>query len=282
MNKRTFDVEIDGKKVGLAVVRPTHKVSQQAELAYNRAFRQAVEEGLLVRAKLDSVLRQQNLWDDAKQKEYAESQAELFRCEKALAAGGIPLAKAKSLALAMRDCRGKIRGLLADRHDLDRKTAEAFADQARFNFLVAACTVYSDTGKPYYKDVDDYLHRPDDPAALPAAEHTGRLYYGLDDDHERKLPENRFLKQYGFVDEKMRLIDKQGKFVDRDGNRVDEFGRLVNERGELVDRDGTPLTEDGDYKVEFSPFLDDDGKPVGDHEVGTSDVVSESQAEAAG
>jgi hypothetical protein len=276
MNKRTFDVEIDGKKVTLAVVRPAHRVAQEAELAYNKAFREAVEKGLMVRAKLDSVLRQQDLWDDAKQAEYATAQAELFRCEKALAGGGIPLAKAKEFALAMRDCRAKIRALLAVRHDLDRKTAEAYADQARFNHLVVACTVYSDTGKLYYKDVDEYLYGTDDPAALLAAENMGRLYYGVDDDHEQKLPENRFLRQYKFVDEKLRLVDKQGKFIDRDGRRVDEFGRLVNEKGELIDTEGTPLTEDGEYKVEFKPFLDDDGSPVGEERVvGISDVAGE-------
>lgn len=265
MNKRVFEVEVDGKPVKLAVVRPSHRVVDQGQLVYNRAFREAVtpsdgKPGALVRQKVEEVLREQNLWDDAKQARYRELADAVNKGELKLAMGansGLTKLQCRDLALKMARDRAEIRRLTADRNRLDEVTAEARAEQARFNHYVAACTVYEESGSPYFRDAEDYLSREDDPAVLPAASNLGRLIYGLDDDYEKKLPENRFLLKYKFVDEQLRLVDKDGKFVDERGRPVDGRGRLVNERGELVDADGNLLTEDGEYKVEFREFDDE-------------------------
>lgn len=255
--KKTFEVELNGEKVVMAVVKPSHKVMQQATLVYNREFRKAVEAGLLVRGKIEQVMREQNLWDDAKQSRHEQLVANLLSNEMKLAKGGIKLSEAKAIALQMRRDRMELRLLTAERDELDQHTAEAQAVQARFNFLVSTCTVYNDTGKAYYKDVDDYLSREDDPVSLPAAQAMGKIIYNLEDDYEQKLPESKFLIKHNFADEKGRLVDKQGRLIDEDGRLIDEKGRWINERGELVDRDGNPITEDGEYKVDFVPFIDD-------------------------
>jgi len=258
-NKKTFEVELDGKKVEIAVLRPNHKVMQQASLVYNREFRKAVEAGLLVRQKIEQVLREQNLWDDTKQKKYEELLKSLLNGEKKLAAGGIKLSEGRAIAIQMRKDRLELRLLTAERNELDQHTAEAQAEQARFNYLVAACTVYGDTGKPYFKDADDYLSREGDPVVLPAAQNMGKLIYGLEDDYEHKLPENKFLLKYGFCREKdLHLVRKSdGRLIDMEGRLVDEKGRLVNEEGQLIDTEGNLLTENGEYKVEFTEFIDD-------------------------
>jgi hypothetical protein len=261
-NKKKFTVEVDGAPVALAVVSPTPRDQLAATNVYNRAFREAVTPsdggaGALVRAKLESVLRAQNLWDDAKQTRYEELRRTILSGERRLEEGGIKLSAARVVALDMGRARLELRRLTVDRNRLDEVTAEAQAEQARFNFYVAACTVYDPSGKKYYKDTDDFLTREGDVVAAAAPAQLAKLLYGLEDDYEQKLPENKFLLKYKFVDEKLRLIDKQGKFVDEEGRPVDEFGRLVNGAGELVDAEGNLLTEDGDYKVEFKGFEDD-------------------------
>lgn len=260
--KKTFEVAVDGKKVEIAVLKANHKAVQTGALVYNKAFRTAVEAGSLVRAKVEQVMRDQNLWDNTKQSRYEELVKNLLSTEKKLATGGIKLSEARSAAVEMRRNRAELRYLTSERNELDATTAESHAEQARFNHLVAFSTVYSDTGKPYFKDVEDYLSRENDPVVLPAAQNMGKLLYGLEDDYEQKLPENAFLKRYGFCDEKLHLIRKSdGKRIDADNRLVDEKGRLVNETGELIDRDGCLLTEDGDYKVAFTEF-DDDVSPA--------------------
>lgn len=273
VNKKPFEVEVDGEKVRLAAQRPTHKVVMDAAVVYNAAFRRAVEGGMMVRARVERVMRDQTLWDDARQAELVRITRTLTEGEKKLARGGGKLSDARQVALEMREARAALRVLMAQRNELDQTTAEAFAEQARFNYLVAACTVYEDTGDPYYRDADEYVGGDNDPVAGPATDAFGKLYYGLDDDFARKLPENAFLLKYKLVNDGLHLVDRQGRLVDELGRLVDDRGRLVNDRGELVAADGTLLEEDGSYKVEFAEFEDDLSEaPV----AGVSDVVGPS------
>jgi hypothetical protein len=86
--------------------------------------------------------------------------------------------------------------------------------------------------------------------------------YGLDNNYEKSLPENKFLKKYKFVDDNLRLVNKDGHFVNEDGKLIDENGRFVDENGNFVDRDGNRVDADGEYVVDSKPFLDDEGNPV--------------------
>lgn len=263
VNKKTFEVEVDGKKVEVAVLRPNHKVSAQGTLIYNKAFRTAVESGSFVKLKIEQVMREQNLWDDKKQSRYEELVKTLLGNERKLITGGIKMSDAVAAAIEMRRCRAELQYLNSERNELDALTAESQAEQARFNYYVSACTVFADTGKPYFKDVEDYLSREGDVVVLPAAQAMGKLLFDLDDSFREKLPENKFLLERGYCDKNLHLIRKSdGKRIDSEGRLVDDKGRLVNESGELIDRDGNLLTESGEYKVEFSPFLDDEGSPI--------------------
>lgn len=262
-NKKVFEVE----NVKYAVLRPSSKIMQQGQIVYNSAFRQAVKPdngkpGAIVRAALEDVLREQKLWDDAKQKKYEELQTKLLAGDKRLHEGGFKLTEARALALDMRRWRAELRRLLADRNSLDANTAEAQAENARFNYYVSACTVKADSGKPVWQNEDEYLANADTPMAEQAARLLSVFVFGLDEEWESKLPENVWLKKYGFINDKLHLIDKQKRLIDSEGRLVNEDGRYINEKNEFVDRDGNLLTEDGQYKVEFKPFLDDDGKPV--------------------
>ncbi len=266
-NKKVFEAKVDGKVLELAVLRPNHKVQQQAQLVYNRAFRQSVKpddgkSGSIVRAALDGVLRDQKLWDDTKQARYEALQKALLGGEKRLVTGGFKLKEARELAIQMRRDRWELRQLISDRNSLDLNTAEAQAEQARFNYLVATATVHADTGKPYWKSEDDYLASTDEVGGK-AANLLGNILYNLEDGFEAKLPENKWLTAYGFANAALHLIDKDsGHLIDSQGRRVDDKGRLVNEQGKLIDSEGNLLTEEGEYVVDFKPFLDDEGTPV--------------------
>lgn len=265
-NKKSFTVEVDGKDVELAVVRPSQKVQQHATVVYNREFRLATtpadgKPGALVRKALERVLREQKLWDDAKQAQFEALNKRLLDNEKKLSEGGIKLKEARAIAIKMREDRWELRKLLSDRNALDMVTADAQADNAKFNYLVSACTVKAD-GKLYWKTEEEYLADSDGQVAIKAAQILANMIYGLDEDFEQKLPENKFLAKYKFCDDKLRLVNKDGKFIDADGRLIDDKGRYINEAGEYVDLDGNLLTAEGDFKVEFKEFLDDDGVPV--------------------
>ena len=261
-NKQIFKVTIGEKEVELAVVRPNAKQAKDAQLAYNSAFADAVKSGALLRAKLENVLVEQGVWSEEKQAQNDELIQAINDGEKKLAKGGIKLAEAKELALDMRIKRAQLRSLISERTEYETNTAEGQAENARFNSLVSSCTVYNDTGKGVFKNLDDYLNRSTEESAAAAAGQFANMMYGLDDDYEKRLPENAFLKSYKFVDEDLRLVNDDGQLVDSEGRLVNEDGRYINEDGEFIDIDGNIVTEEGDYQFEFQPFLDDEGNPV--------------------
>lgn len=262
MKTKTFKATVDGVEKEFLVKSPTLDNQREAQKVYNQAFTDAIKSKSVVRAKLDELLEDQGLWNDEKQAKFTLLQKELLEGEKRLAKGGFSVNEAKDLAIKMKKIRDDIRDLISVRTSLDNHSAEGQADNARFNYLVSVCVVYNDTKQPYFNSLEDYLNRSTESVALMAAQNLANMLYGLDNDYESNLPENKFLKKYKFVDEKLRLVDKKGRLIDSEGRLIDESGRFVDENGNFVDKFGNRVDADGEYIVEQQPFLDDDGKPI--------------------
>lgn len=262
MKTKTFKAKVEDKEIEFLVKSPSLQDQKEGQKVYNQSFTDAIKSNSIVRAKLDDLLTEQGLWNDTKQARFTELQKEILQGEKRLAKGGFSLNEAKDLAIKIKAKRDEIRDLISVRTSLDNHTAEGQADNARFNYLVSVCVVYNDTKQPYFNNLEDYLNRATDEVAILGAQNLANMVYGLDNNYESNLPENRFLKKYKFVDDKLRLIDKKGRLVDDDGRLIDENGRYINEQGVFVDKYGNEIDEDGEYIVTPEPFLDDDGKPI--------------------
>ena len=238
MKTKTFKAMVDGNEKEFLVKSPTLENQREAQKVYNQAFTDAIKSKSVVRAKLDELLEDQGLWNDEKQAKFTLLQKELLEGEKKLAKGGFSLNEAKDLAIKMKKIRDDIRDLISVRTSLDNHSAEGQADNARFNYLVSVCVVYNDTKQPYFNSMEDYLNRSTESVALLAAQNLANMLYGLDNDYESNLPENKFLKKYKFVDEKLRLVDKKGRLIDGEGRLIDESGRYVDDNGNFVDKFG--------------------------------------------
>jgi hypothetical protein len=271
MKTKTFKVTVDGAEKEFLVKSPTLENQREAQKVYNQAFTDAIKSKSVVRAKLDELLEEQGLWNSEKQAKFTLLQKELLDGEKKLAKGGFSLNEAKDLAIKMKKIRDDIRDLISVRTSLDNHSAEGQADNARFNYLVSVCVVYNDTKQPYFNNLEDYLNKSTDPVAISGAQNLANMLYGLDNDYETNLPENKFLKKYKFIDSKLRLVDKKGRLIDSEGRLIDESGRFVDENGNFIDKFGNRVDADGEYIVEQQPFLDDDGNPVVVEETKTDD-----------
>ena len=130
---------------------------------------------------------------------------------------------------------------------LEENTAEALADNARFDFLVANCT-FKEAGEKVYKDIVDYNSKSSDEIAFSAASALAEILYALDSDFEKNLPENRWLKSKSMVDDEMSLINDDGKRVDIKGRLISEEGYYIDADGNRVDLDGNPLDGEGLYQ----------------------------------
>ena len=262
MKSREFTATIGDKEIEFTVVSPSLKDRKEADKIYNNAFTEALQSKAVVRARLDDLLVDQGLWDENKQQKFDTLQKNILDNEKKLAQGGIPLKAAREIALEMRKDRAQMRELISVKTNLDTHTAEGHADNAKFNYLVYACTLNKETQTKYFNSYEDYMERSSEEVAVLAALNLANMIYGLEANYEHKLPENEFLINYKFVNKDLRFINKEGKLVDEEGRLVDESGRFINEAGEYVDKYGNPVDSEGDYKVDFAPFLDDEGNPV--------------------
>lgn len=168
------------------------------------------------------------------------------------------------MALEVRKLRFEMARLLSSKNAITKLTAEAQADDERFSFLVSRTVVYYDNEKPYFKDFADYLNRSSSDVALKGAETLLNQIYGLGN-YDDSLPENKFLKKFKFVDDKYRLINKDGHLCDKEGRLVDEDGNYIayNEGVKVfVDKFGNPVNSEGEYVGEPAPFLDEEGNPI--------------------
>lgn len=207
-------------------------------------------------------MREQKLWDDNKENSLRQLQNKIAENEKKLKSGGIKLSEAREIAISLRKQRAEIRTLTSEKINLDNNSAEAQADNAQFNYYVSACTVYGDNGKPYFKSYDEYMSKDDDPVVSKAASAMAQIIYNLEEDYDKKLPENEFLVKFKFADQSLHLINKQGKKIDSEGRLVDDEGRYIDENGNYIDINGNKIDKEGNYIVEHTPFLDEDGKPL--------------------
>jgi hypothetical protein len=262
MKTKTFTVKINDQDKEILVKTPSLNDQREAQKIYNQSFTDAIKSKSVVRAKLDDLLKDQGLWNDEKQAQFNLLQKEILEGEKRLAKGGFSLNEAKDLAISIKSKRDEIRELISVRTSLDNHSAEGQADNARFNYLVSVCVVYNDTKEAVFKDMEDYLNRSTEEVAILGAQNLANMLYGLDNDYESNLPENKFLKKYKFVDTDLRLIDKQGRLIDADGRLIDSEGRFIDDGGNFVDKFGNRVDKNGDYVVEAEPFLDENGKPI--------------------
>ena len=257
--------DLNGDVVKFSVKTPGAEEIKKSQIVYNRAFKQALDDGALLRQKLTAYMREQNLWDDAKQKQYDDLLEQIGKMEESLQKGGIRLTTARQIALDLREKREKFRGLIAERNSLDAASAEGQADNARFEELVRLCTLNPDNGQRYFASEADYNASANQPWVVVAAEKLGNAMYGLDPNYEKNLEENKFLKEFKFVNDELR-------FINEDGHTVDSEGRLTNEDGRYI-----AYENDDDYKAKKNPyFVNKDGERVVE---GKDGWVKESMAE---
>lgn len=252
----------DGKNITIDVLRPTATHLRTAQMEYNRAFRDALESGALLRQKLDQYMTEQGIWNEDKEKKYQTVNKEILDLEKRLRGGGIKLKSAKRLAIKMREKRDEFRDLISERTAMDGNTAEGQADNARFNSLLIQCLVEEDTDDPLFDTLESYDKKATDPYVISGAGQLAQMMYNLDPEYDNNLPENKFLRDYKFADKKNRLINDDGKLVDDDGRLINDEGRYVDKKGQYIDVEGIPLDKEGDYLIEQKPFLDNEGKPI--------------------
>lgn len=253
------------KTVKIVVKRPQSAVMSQAQRVSAKAWTDCVRDGIMTKKELSKFMKEQGIWDKGKDVEQDKISADIIALEKKLYVGDSKNAKvkaseAKNIAIEMRKKRNELRELIAEKMALEQNTAEAISDNARFEFLVASCAFY-ENGNKVYNSIDEYTEQSDSEIAFAAATALAQMMYSIDKDFEANLPENKFLKQYHFVNDDLSLVNEKGETVDLEGRRINNLGQYINDEGQRTDKDGNILDEHGNY-IPSVVYVDDKGKKV--------------------
>lgn len=251
-------VDEKGNNIELLVNKPTAKNNADAQIIFSREWLRAEANGCPLRATVDEIAVKHGLWNDEIEARVKAIEHEILETERKLRAGSKfykTKLDAKKAALNVRKLRNERLKLYSKKNALYEHTAEGYADRAKTNYLISACVVYANNGKQYFRDLNDYLNRAEEKAALDATEAFLKLVFADLFELDKKNYENQLLLKLGYVDDKFRLINEEGKLVDEEGREIDENGRFVK-NGKFVDADGNEVDENGEYVIEFQPFAD--------------------------
>ena len=249
-NEKEVELE-DGTKVTIYVVKPSNQVISQADIQRAKRWNECIRDNVITKKELKTLMEDRGIWDKSKSDKEDEIGSKISDLEKKLYRGEggkkPKVSEGKNIALEMRRLRSDLRELISERLGLEENTAEALADNARFDYFVANCTFYKDSGKRVYNSVEDYNERSSDSVAFTAASMLGNILYNLDSDFEKNLPENKWLNMFNLTDDEGSLVNSEGKTVDGEGRLINEQGHFLDEDGNRVDANGIPLDKDGNY-----------------------------------
>lgn len=249
---KTQDKETTLAEVELAIERPSHEITVDGNATYGKAVKDFITKGVMLSVEIDDIMKARNLWGKDKEDKFNELSQKINKNVMKFKKGGCKFSDAVKAAKSVIKDRNELLLLSLQRNELNKHTAEAMAEDIRFNYLISQCTVYNKNGEKFFKSYEDYLETKDQSVVEMAGEALFKLTTGLGEDFRKDFPEYQFLLKYKLCDEKLRLIDKNGGFVDIDGKKVNEFGQWVNEKNQLIDRNGNVV----DDKVEFVEFLE--------------------------
>jgi hypothetical protein len=261
-NKKEVEVKFADKEkatIKIYVEKPNNDVVKRADRCKAKAWNECIMDGIVTKKELSTLMKQRGIWSEVKEDEQEAITKEINRLEQQLylECGKRESKKeeGKTLAIDIRRKRNELRDLIGEKMSLEENTAEALADNSRFDFLVAHCT-YHKNGQRVYKDMEDYNSKSADEIAFAAASELATIMYAIDSDFEKNLPENKWLKNRELVNDDLALVNKDGKRVDLEGRVIDENGYYLDDKGNRVDKQGHPLSEDGFYEE-----VDDEDQP---------------------
>jgi hypothetical protein len=253
-NKREAEVKFDDKKkapIKIYVKKPNNDLVKRADRCRAKAWNECIVDGIITKKELSALMKKRGIWSETKEDEQDAITDEINRLEQKLylecGKRASRKEEGKGLAIDIRKQRNKLRELISEKMSLEENTAEALADNSRFDFLVCHCT-YHENDVLVYNDMEDYNSKSSDEIAFTAASELASMIYALDSDFEKNLPENRWLTNRELVNEDLALVNEDKKRVDVEGRVIDENGYYLDDKGERIDKSGHRLSKDGFYE----------------------------------
>lgn len=246
----------EGKVVKLTTKALQYKDFEEADKVYALKVASLMRENskFLLRQNLDQYLRDAGVWSEEDDNKLTELNKDVDRLLDQIRKGGQKLSEGRKLCIEVMDKRKEMIKVSEKRRAFENITVEFLAEQEKMDYIIYLATVYADSGKNYWESLDALKEDKRTHAYEQAYLSVLDKFFGVDGEFEKRLPENKWLKKYGFVDEDLNYVDrKTGTKVDRDGNPIQSLqDQIIKETQNLI----------GDIEEE-APFIDDEtNEPV--------------------
>ena len=258
----------DGTEKKAYVRKPTRTVISGADMHRAKVWSNCIEQGIKTKMQLAKQLEELGIWteeNDQEQKDVMQKIADLEK-ELFLTEGKKDIQSGKDIVLEMKRQRMKLRMMIINKTSFDENSAEAIADNSRFDYLASQCIYNEENTEKVYNSLEDYNENGNDDFAFHAAAKLAEIIYGDMSDVEKDYPENKWMEKLGLTNKDGNLVDVEGNLVDIDGRKIDDKGHYLNEKGEIVDIDGNLLNDDGTYvlktEYETAPPKKKRGRPA--------------------
>lgn len=247
-----FKVVTEDKTYSLVIKRPSPDEIDEADRIYGAKIADLVRDKkhkLLLRDELEGYLRENGIWTEKDEDRITTLYKEIKECLNQLKKGGKKLSEGRAIALKITEKRMDVMRAYQKRQIFDDATIESVATREKNEYLHWAAVVDSETGAKQWENVEAMRQDKDSPIYQESLPVFTKLLYGYDEEVEKSLPENLWLKKYSFVNDKLQLTDrKSGAFVDREGRPLEERKKEIQADLDIFS---------GDIKEE-EPFLEDD------------------------
>lgn len=153
-----FKSKIGEQEVNLKLKEETVDLQQKCDVEYHLAYTQLMRKGIMPRATLERIMVESGIWGPEDDKKLQEIQAKIVRLQMDLESSkthdeGLPIAK------GMGELRAQCLRFVEAKAAVLSNSCESLADQIRRDAYMAYGTVYADTGKPVFKDYNEFLMR---------------------------------------------------------------------------------------------------------------------------
>ena len=164
-----FESTIDGKKVKFKLLEETLDIERQCDTEYHIAYTQLLAKGILPRAKLESRMKEQGIWEEDDEKRLQDLQNKLVTLQIELE-GANTHEEGMLVAKNMGELRAACLSLVEVKAAVLSNSCESLAENIRRDAYLAYATVYADTDKKVFSSYEDFLSRSSEQIVIDARE----------------------------------------------------------------------------------------------------------------
>lgn len=207
MLKKALKVKFqkDKKKQTVHVMPPNYEAEQAMRIAYAKAYKQSIQQGVATRPSMLELMRKEGVWTDENEDELTSLTVNAALLEAALLEQE-DRAEQKKLVLELSKVRNKIYELVSIKTMPLEFTAEQMAEDVRLDYYISRCT-YDENGTRYFKSHDDFLARRHESDAEKIFSAVVDEMSKSNIDMLRQLPEHQWLIDNKFMDKEGNLLD---------------------------------------------------------------------------